>query len=246
MPRLGRAGSPDRLGCPGGRRWRPAHGLAAWPRAAAQLAEAALALSRQLLELEQLLLDVVAGRSPSSPFISLSDRRAGQRGSPSSAAAARGSAASCAAVVESRATGVGPQHADLGPAYLLHLRRCRHQAASPGEARCGDDAISLRRNEVGAAGRDVNWSFRFCAHAASCRPGLTGRSSPYDTTSRSPAVDALVDEVPLRRGGAAVAQREVVLVGAALVAVAGDLDSRCRVRRQDRRLAIEGRPGRPA
>src|SRR3989442_6582959 len=56
------------------------------------------------------------------------------------------------------------------------------------------------------------------------------------------SVDAVLDEVLFRPGRAPVAQREVVLIRAALVAMAADADAQPRVRLQDRHLLIQG-PG---
>src|SRR2546428_5179133 len=54
-------------------------------------------------------------------------------------------------------------------------------------------------------------------------------------------VDAVAHEVLLRRGGAPVAEREVVFVRPALVAVPGDPDPQVGIRLQDRDLLIERR-----
>src|ERR1043166_5129369 len=53
------------------------------------------------------------------------------------------------------------------------------------------------------------------------------------------AVDAVADEVLLRRRGPAVAERQVVFVGAALVAVPADADAEGRVGLQDRHLLVQ-------
>src|SRR5207245_10972614 len=54
-------------------------------------------------------------------------------------------------------------------------------------------------------------------------------------------VDAVTQEVLLGRRGAPIAQGQVVLVGAALVAVSADADTQSRVRLQDRHLLVEHR-----
>src|SRR5688572_22913785 len=56
------------------------------------------------------------------------------------------------------------------------------------------------------------------------------------------AIDPAVGEVALRRGGAALAEGEVVLVGPTAIRVAGDANADGPVLRHDRHLGIELRP----
>src|SRR6266704_4016184 len=83
--------------------------------------------------------------------------------------------------------------------------------------------------------------------AAILRPGVLVvalRDRPLLTVGHGldpTPIDAVADEVLLRRRGAAVAERQVVFVRAALVAVAADADAQGRVGLEDRHLLVQDR-----
>src|SRR5437867_2448390 len=83
--------------------------------------------------------------------------------------------------------------------------------------------------------------------AAILRPRLlvvSGGERPFLTVGHGldpTPIDAVADEVLLRRRGAAIAERQVVLVRAALVAVPADADAQGGVSLEDRHLLVQDR-----
>src|SRR2546425_10114016 len=70
-------------------------------------------------------------------------------------------------------------------------------------------------------------------------PGIERALLPVGHSLDPARVDTMIDEVRLAGQGAAIAEREVVLVRAALITIPGDLNPHSRISLEDRDLAIE-------
>src|ERR1043165_2355395 len=98
---------------------------------------------------------------------------------------------------------------------------------------------SLRSREVVASGGNLEFVTPIPRPGIFTVPGIERAFLTVGDHVESTLVHALPRQIPLRRSSPAIAESQIVLVAAALVAVAGDLKPYGRVRRENGGLAIE-------
>src|SRR5262249_52563642 len=114
-------------------------------------------------------------------------------------------------------------------------RRQRRRRARADASR----SSSLRSREVVTSGSNLEFVTPIPRPGGLTVPGIERAFLTVGDHVESTLVHALPRQIPLRRGCAAIAESQIVLVAATLVAVAGDLEPHGRVCRENGGLAIE-------